>query len=221
MKLVCFGASNAEDVREIEAVTSRDPRLDFLGFIDDTESKWGTKFYNYPVLGGRDLVHDLKNREVVFCNLIDGNCIDRYETTKFLVDNGCKLINLVHPTVNLEMTHLGVGNYIQENVVLQAEVKVGNNSSIHVGSVVAHESTVGNTVFIAGGCFVSGRVTIEDGAYLGTGVNVAPAVKIGKWSVIGTGAVVVRDVPPYKVIVGNPGIPVNSVEEKYTSGDVL
>lgn len=221
MKIVCFGASNPENVREIKAIIARDPDLDFLGFIDDTESKWGTKFYGYPVLGGRDLIHDLNNDGVVFCNFITRNCVDRYETTRFLTENGCRLINLVHPTVNLEMVHLGVGNYIQENVTLQAEVSVGNNSSIHAASFIAHETIIGNSVFIAPGCFVSGRVIIEDGAFLGTGVIVAPEVKIGRWSVIGTGSVIVRDVPAYKVIVGNPGVPVSSIEEKYISGDVI
>lgn len=221
MKFICFGANNPESVREIEAIITRDPNLDFLGFIDDAKSKWGTQFYGYPVLGGRDLVHDLNNDGVVFCNLICRNCVDRYETTRFLTENGCKLINLVHPTVSLEMVHLGVGNYIQENVLLQAEVTVGNNASIHAGSTIAHETTIGNSVFIAGGCFVSGKVTIGDGAFLGTGVNIAPEVEIGKWSVIGTGSVIVRDVPAYKVIVGNPGVLVDSVEEKYISGDVI
>jgi sugar O-acyltransferase (sialic acid O-acetyltransferase NeuD family) len=221
MKLICVGANNPETIRVINAIKMKDPSFHFMGFIDNDESKWGTQFYGYPVLGGTDLVNDLSKKEVFFCNLITRDCITRYETTKAIVERGGQLTNLVHPSVNLDMVNIGAGNYIQENVIFQAEVTVGNNSSIHFGSTVAHETMVGNSVFIAGGCNVSGLVTIEDGAFLGTGVNVAPRLKIGKWSVIGTGSVIVRDVPAYKVVVGNPGVSVNSVNKKYISGDVI
>mgnify|MGYP006192586979 CR=1 FL=1 len=37
---------------------------------------------------------------------------------------------------------LGTGNYIQESVILQAEVSVGENCSIHIGTLVGHETTI-------------------------------------------------------------------------------
>lgn len=47
-------------------------------------------------------------------------------------------------------------------------------------------------------------ITIGDNVWLGGGVIVLPGVSIGANTVVGAGAVVVKDLPPYVVAVGNP-----------------
>lgn len=47
-------------------------------------------------------------------------------------------------------------------------------------------------------------VVLEDNVWLGNQVIVLPGVTIGHDAVVGAGAVVVRDVPPRSVAVGNP-----------------
>lgn len=221
MNLVCLGASNPETLRVVNAVERADREFRFLGFVDNDEKRWGSKFCGYPVFGGMQKVEQLAKAGAVFCNLITRDCITRYETTKSLVEHGASLADLIHPSVDLEMVTLGVGNYIQEAVILQAGVRIGNNSSIHIGSLIGHETTIGNSTFIAHGCNLSGCITVEDGVFIGTGVSVIPRLTIGKWSIIGAGAVVIRDIPPYSVVAGNPTKFIRSVEEKYLSGDII
>jgi sugar O-acyltransferase (sialic acid O-acetyltransferase NeuD family) len=221
MKLVCLGASNPETIRVINAVRAVDRNFHFLGFVDNDEKKWGKDFYGYPVFGGMDKVRELGKKGAVFCNLITRDCMTRYETTKSLIESGARLANLIHPGINLELVKMGVGNYIQEGVVLQAEASIGNNSSIHMGSLTGHETSIGNSVFIAHGCNLSGKIIIEDGVFIGTGVSIVPRVTIGKWSIIGAGATIIEDVPSYSVVVGNPGRVIKSVDEKYVSGDIV
>jgi len=221
MKLVCLGASNPETIRVVNAIKKVDRDFHFLGFVDNDEKKWGKKFYGYPIFGGMDKVAELSKEGVVFCNLITRDCVTRYETTKSLIERGARLANLIHPSVNLEMVKLRIGNYIQEAVILQAEVYIGNNSSIHMGSLIGHETRIGNSVFIAHGCNLSGKIIVEDGVFIGTGVSIVPRVTIGKWSIIGAGATITEDVPPYSVIVGNPGRVIKEVDKKYTSGDIV
>lgn len=48
-------------------------------------------------------------------------------------------------------------------------------------------------------------VVVEDGAWLAAGVIVCPRVTIGAGAAVGAGSVVVRDVPPRHLCVGNPG----------------
>lgn len=50
----------------------------------------------------------------------------------------------------------------------------------------------------------SAPITIGDNVWLGGGVIVCPGVTIGADTVVGAGAVVVRDLPPGVVAVGNP-----------------
>lgn len=221
MKLICLGANNPETIRVINAIKNVDTNFQFLGFIDNDEKKWGKEFYGYPVFGGSGKVKELSEEGIYFCNLITRDCITRYETTQELIKNGAKLENLIHPNVNLQLVKMGKGNYIQESVILQAEVSIGNNSSIHMGSLIAHETTIGNSVFIAHGCNLSGKIIVEDGVFIGTGVSIVPRVTIGKWSILGAGAVVIKDVPPYSIIVGNPGKVIKNSEKKYISGDIF
>ncbi len=47
-------------------------------------------------------------------------------------------------------------------------------------------------------------VTIEDDVWIGQRAMILPGVTIGRGSVIAAGAVVVKDVPPFCVVGGNP-----------------
>lgn len=47
-------------------------------------------------------------------------------------------------------------------------------------------------------------VVIEEDVWLGTGAIILPGVTIGKGAIVGAGAVVIKDVPPLTVVVGNP-----------------
>jgi acetyltransferase-like isoleucine patch superfamily enzyme len=63
---------------------------------------------------------------------------------------------------------------------------------------------VGDYVTLASGVKLGGGVAVDEGAYLGAGAMVREGVRVGAWSQIGMGSVVLRDVPPGEVWVGNP-----------------
>lgn len=47
-------------------------------------------------------------------------------------------------------------------------------------------------------------VTIGEGAWICSGAIICPGVTIGEHAVVGPGAVVMRNVPPYTIVGGNP-----------------
>lgn len=49
-----------------------------------------------------------------------------------------------------------------------------------------------------------GRVTIEDDVWIGGNVTILQGITIHEGAVIGAGSVVVKDVPPFTINVGNP-----------------
>ena len=220
IKLVCLGAKNPETIRVTKAVEKEDKNFSLMGFIDNDKNKWGKSFYGYKVLGGIDQVKKLAKKGVVFCNIITGSTSARYETSKEIIRHGGTLINLIHPMVNLDMVTLGQGNYIQDGVIIQAGVTIGDNSSIHIGSLISHQSIIGNSVFISFGVNVSGEVIIEDGVFMGAGSCVLPRLTIGKWSIVGAEAVVLKDVPPYSVVVGNPARIIKHTNINYSDGKI-
>jgi acetyltransferase-like isoleucine patch superfamily enzyme len=56
--------------------------------------------------------------------------------------------------------------------------------------------------------------TIRRGARIGAGAVLCPAVEIGEEAFVGAGAVVVKDVPPRVVVVGNPARVLREVPPK-------
>ncbi len=223
MNVILLGAANPETVRVIRAMERVHPRFKVVGFLDNDPEKREGDFFGFPVFGGFECLDEVKAHfdDLFFVNLITGSTKARYETSRFLAHNGCRFTNMIHPTVDLTMTTIGVGNYIQEAVIVQAGVHIGNNSSIHIGTLVGHESVIGDSVFIAHGCSISGSVEVGDGVLMGTHATVIPRLKIGKWATVGAGAVVVRDVPDFAVVVGNPARVVRHAEPSYADGDVF
>lgn len=49
-----------------------------------------------------------------------------------------------------------------------------------------------------------GPIIIEDGVWIGSNAIVLSGIRIGRGAIIGAGAVVVKDIPPYAIAVGNP-----------------
>lgn len=223
MKVILLGASNPEAIRMINAIKRINPSFEVLGFIDNNPLKKNTDFWGYRVFGGySDLLNlNMDQEDLYFVNLITRETITRYETSKYLAEHGCNFTNFIHPTIDLTMVQIGLGNYLQENVIVQAECVIGNNSSISYGAIIGHETKIGHSVFIAPGASIAGIVNISDGVFIGTNATICPRVKIGKWATIGAGAVVKKDVPDYATVVGNPGKVIKISEVNYTKGDIF
>jgi acetyltransferase-like isoleucine patch superfamily enzyme len=126
---------------------------------------------------------------------------------------------------------LGDQSCVRERVVIADDVVVGRGSlvendttigsgtRIQAGAYVTAYSTLEEDVFIAP-CVVTtndnfmGRTerrkelmrgpTIRRGARVGGGAIICPGIEIGEESFVGAGAVVTKDVPPRKLVVGNP-----------------
>ncbi|MBI3037923.1 acyltransferase, partial [bacterium] len=59
--------------------------------------------------------------------------------------------------------------------------------------------------------FRLGRVVIKAGATIGSDAVIGPGVEIGEHAIVGMGAVVLRDVPPGALVLGNPARVVNRI----------
>ena len=126
---------------------------------------------------------------------------------------------------------IGDQSCVRERVVISDDVVVGrgslveNDTTIGSGTRIQAEayitaySTLEDDVFIAP-CVVTtndnfmGRTerrkelmkgpTIRRGARVGGGAILCPGIEVGEEAFVGAGAVVTKDVPPRKVVVGSP-----------------
>jgi sugar O-acyltransferase (sialic acid O-acetyltransferase NeuD family) len=97
---------------------------------------------------------------------------------------------------------IGENCFIQESNVLQPFVTIGDDVTMWSGSLVGHESVIGDHCFIAAQVVVSGNVTIGNNCFIGVHATLRDAITIGEESVIGAGALIMKDVKPRSVYVG-------------------
>lgn len=208
--LLILGANNPENVRVVEAINEQRPNFRLVGFLDNDPRKQGTEFWGFPVVGGSQAVADETYRNCVVVNSITRDTRTRRQTTRELLSYGAKLVNVIHPSVDTRHVRLGTGNLIHEGAVIQPGVHIGNNCCINCNAVVSHECRLGDHVFMAPGSVLAGLVTVGPGVFIGVHSTVLPRLQLGAWSTIGGGAVVIRDVKPGAVVVGNPARPTRS-----------
>jgi acetyltransferase-like isoleucine patch superfamily enzyme len=81
------------------------------------------------------------------------------------------------------------------------------------GCALNHDDVIEDHVALATGVTLAGEVHVETGCYLGQSCTIRQQLRIGHDSLIGMGAVVIADVPPESVMVGNPARRLRSVRE--------
>lgn len=119
--------------------------------------------------------------------------------------------------------HTKVGTFveIQKNVIIGEYCKVSSHTFICEGVSIGNRVFIGHNVSFIN--TIIPRATndegllqteedwelvetiVEDDVSIGTSATIMGGVTVGHHAVIGAGSVVVHDVPPYAVVVGNPG----------------
>jgi sugar O-acyltransferase (sialic acid O-acetyltransferase NeuD family) len=102
---------------------------------------------------------------------------------------------------------VGENTFIMENNSIMPFCKIGNNVLVWIGSILAHHMTVKDHATITSHCAIGGNVTIEEQAFIGLNSSIRNNITVGRCSIIGTSANVVKDVPEFSVMMGNPAKP--------------
>ena len=128
-----------------------------------------------------------------------------------------KNVNIPYPElVNLYGCKIGNNCFIGPFVEIQEDVKIGENCRIQSHSFICSKVIIGNDVFIShGAMFINDKypvrkdskdweeTIVEDGVVIGSNATILPC-KIGRNALVGAGSVVTRNVPPNKIVAGNP-----------------
>jgi len=112
---------------------------------------------------------------------------------------------------------IGKNVHIANYVEINSDCKIGDNTSIQVFTVFNSNTVVGKNCLIAGHVATTDEkyptpftdmikripCKIGDNVILGEGVKLI-CCNVGDNSVVGAGAVILKDIPPNQVWVGNP-----------------
>ena len=104
--------------------------------------------------------------------------------------------------------------YIGDNVAIDPDCRIQAVGGCHLGRgcqmagevvilTIEHQYTEGETLPYDQVRLVK-PVVVEDYVWIGFRACIAPGVRIGEGAIIGMGSIVMQDVPPLAVVVGNP-----------------
>ncbi len=114
---------------------------------------------------------------------------------------------------------IGEGCQICDRCFIEGGVVIGNHVTLKNGVDVFQGVTIEDDVFCgAHVAFINDRyprahrlerwvlesTVIRRGATLGSNATILCGVTVGEYAVVGAGSVVLADVPPYALVVGNP-----------------
>ena len=119
---------------------------------------------------------------------------------------------------------LGQNVNIGNNVKIGNYVKIQNNVSVYEGveledyvfcgpSVVFTNVKVPRSEFPQRGTQYYSKTIVKKSASIGANATVICGVTIGEYALIGAGAVVTKDIPPFSLVVGNPGKIIGEVDK--------
>lgn len=144
----------------------------------------------------------------------------------------------IHPTAqimfpnmcNIYGCEIGAYTNVGPFVEIQRGVEIGEMCKIESHTFICDKVTIRNYVFIGHGVmFTNDRypvissavnwedTVIRDYASIGSGATIGPGVTIGKHAIVGCGAVVIRDVPDYTIVAGNPA---RIIKQFYSSDEI-
>lgn len=124
------------------------------------------------------------------------------------------------------ITNCGKNINIERFAKFNKNISIGDYSGIGKNCSVAPYTSIGNNVMMGPEVIMYSRnhnidridipmskqgfkdfepIKIGNDVWIGRRVIILPGVNIGKGSVIGAAAVIAKDVPPYSIVVGNPG----------------
>jgi len=195
---------------------------DFVVIYSNTIIKHGVEIFDHCVLGKLPTSPGITSRQLknnydtlvigdnsVLCpnvviytgtkigsrNLLGDFCSIREECT---IGDNCIISRNVSVNYN---TEIGNNTKIMDNTHITGNMKIGNNVFISVLVATTNDNTMGRMEYDEN--HVKGAI-IEDNVTVGAAANILPGVKLGFNSIIGAGALVTKDVPNSKVVMGIP-----------------
>jgi|TARA_B100000315_G_scaffold138447_1_gene127430 UDP-2-acetamido-3-amino-2,3-dideoxy-glucuronate N-acetyltransferase len=120
---------------------------------------------------------------------------------------------------------IGQNVNIGNNVRIGNSVKIQNNVSVYEGveledyvfcgpSMVFTNIKLPRSEFPQRGNEYYQKTLVKKSASIGANATIVCGVTVGEYAFIGAAALVTKDVPPYAMIVGNPGRMIGKVDKK-------
>ena len=148
-----------------------------------------------------------------------------------VIDEGCEIgegTSIWHFSHIMPNCTIGKNCNIGQNVVVSPEVVLGNNVKVQNNVSIYTGVTCEDDVFLGPSMVFTNvinprsavnrrgqysKTTVKKGVSIGANATIVCGNDIGKFAFIGAGAVVVKEVLPYALVVGNPSRQIGWISE--------
>ncbi|MFT3825804.1 MAG: acyltransferase [Chitinophagaceae bacterium] len=141
------------------------------------------------------------------------------------IGNGTRIWHFSHimPHVQIgEHCNLAQNTFVDTGVHIGNRVKIQNNVSVYKGVTLEDDVFIGPSVVFTNvinpRSFIDRKheikaTNVKRGATIGANATIVCGVTIGEYAMIGAGTVVLDDVEPYMLVVGNPARVIGKVDK--------
>ncbi len=146
--------------------------------------------------------------------------------------NGVQLANFI----NLYGCFIGDDTKIGAFVEVQKNASIGRNCKIQSHTFICEGVTIEDDVFVGHGVtFINDKypratnrsgglqsesdwnvvpTLVKKGASIGSGATILCNITIGEKAIVGAGSLVIKDVPPFTIVAGNPAKIIRKLENE-------
>jgi len=176
------------------------------GFLDDKADALAALPGYAPIISSVE-DYNIQKNDVFTCAL--GNVQQKQHYIELIKAKGGVFYQLVHISATIYPTSvIGEGCFIWPQVIITADVKIGDYTAIQSNAVIGHDVKIGNYCHIGVGSFLGGYAELDDGVTLHPGAKVVPRKKVGAGATIGINSVVLFNVNPGITVFGMPARPI-------------
>lgn len=207
MKIIVIGGGNVGGFI-INNSNDFTESFDVIGILDDDTTKIGQEFWGIKVLGAINEIEKflVDNEKIGVVISIANPIVKEKIAIKLSKYSNIFFPNFIHKDTWLSnKVILGKGNIIYPGVSINYETIINNFSTINMNVSLGHNCIVNNYVTISPGVNLAGFTNVGVTSFIGIGSCCVQGHVIGKNTIIGAGAVIIKDIPDYAVVVGNPG----------------
>lgn len=180
-----------------------DDQYKIKGFLDDNPKILNDYNMNIGIIGDLDGYKIEKQDRFIFAI---GDIDEKKRLVTRLKKKGAKFLTLIHPTAIVANTaKIGQGVIICPFCLVSDNVELYDFVMMNIYSSCGHDAKVGRYCILSPYATINGFGILEDEVFLGTHTTVIPYKKVGYKSKISANSVVMRDVPPKRMVFGVPG----------------
>lgn len=180
--------------------------FDVKGYLDGNADALNG-FAGYPSIIGSPETYVPESDDVFITAL--GSISSRRHCVKLIAERGGQFIPIVHRTAFLGPNVIvGVGSFVAHNVVLTADVHVGEHVAVFHNASIGHDTMLEDYSHVYALCSLGGSVRLGEGAIVYPGSVVTPRKTIGAGAVVGAGSTVLLNVRDGVTVFGSPAKPV-------------